>query len=100
MARSTSKTILYATTRHDRKVFSHPVAVFNNDTDAKHYATYIKLALRAQDADAVKALDPKVHTSEDGSLVGETKFSVVTVPYAPSPDLGDDETDDDTPSES
>lgn len=95
MAKSTSKTILFSTTRHDKKVHQHPVAVFNNATDAKHYLTYLKLAHRAGDAEAVKALDPQTLFTEDGAIAGDTKWSMVEVIYAPEANFPDE--DDETP---
>lgn len=92
MAKSTSKTILFATTRFDKKVFNHPVAVFNTPSDAKTYATYLKLAYRAQDFDAIKALDPKAHVDSEGVPVPDAKLSLMEVPYAPVPLLDDDDT--------
>lgn len=97
MAAALSKAILFSTARHDRKVFTHPVAVFGNDKDAKAYATFMRLAHRSSDADALIALDPKVTVDGDGKPVADIKWSIVTVPYAPSPDFGDE---DDTATDS
>ena len=91
MAAATKKTILTSVTRHDKKVFTHPVAVFANPTDAKTYATFIRLALRAGDKDAMLKLDPQTVLDSDGNLAADVKWSLLTVPYAPSPDFGDDE---------
>lgn len=91
MAAATKKTILTSTTRHDKKVYSHPVAVFANPTDAKTYATFIRLALRAGDKEAMLKLDPQSVLDADGNLAPDVKWSLLTVPYAPSPDFGDEE---------
>lgn len=91
MAKSTSKTILFATARHDKKVYQHPVAVFNNADDAKRFATYLRLAHRASDKDAAVALDPKTHLTPEGDLIADTKWSIAEVAYAPEPNLGDEE---------
>lgn len=91
MAAATKKTILTSTTRHDKKVYTHPVAVFANPTDAKTYATFIRLALRSNDKDAMIALDAQTVLDADGNIAPDVKWSLVTVPYAPSPDFGDDD---------
>lgn len=97
MATATSKAILFVTAKVDRKVHTHPVAVFANGVDAKTYATFLRLAHRSGDVEALKKLDEQVTLTEDGAIVPDTKWSIVTVPYAPSPEWDDDETETATP---
>jgi hypothetical protein len=99
MARSAAKAILFATAKHDRKVYTWPVAVFNDAKQAKSYATFLRLAYRAKDFDAIKVLDPAAKLTDEGIPVADVKWSLVEAPYAPSPDLEDDDavTEDATP---
>lgn len=91
MPAATSKCILFATSRHDRKVMQHPVAVFANVKEAKTYATYLRLAYRAGDVDAVKALDPEVHLTSEGALIPDTKWAAKDVRYGPMPAFPEDD---------
>jgi hypothetical protein len=91
MAASKSKVILFGNAKHDRKTLQWPIAVFNDAKQAKSYATFLRLAYRAADWDAVKTLDPSAHLTEEGTPLKDTKWSLVEVPYAPSPDLEDDD---------
>lgn len=93
MAAATSKAILISTTRHDKKVYSHPVAVFANATDAKGFVTFMKLAHRAGDTEAAKALDPDVVLDADGNLAKDVKYSIMVTRYNPAPYLEDDDTE-------
>lgn len=91
MAAATRKVILFATSRFERKVYSHPVAVFPSETAARTYVMFLRLAHRAQDTSAVVALDPATHLTEDGALITDTKWSILEVPYSPSPTLADED---------
>lgn len=92
MAKSASKTILFGTATHDKKTKQWPIAVFNDARSAKSYVTFLRLAYRATDSDAVKVLDPHAFRTEAGGLVAGTKWSIAEVPYAPEPDLESDDT--------
>lgn len=94
MAASTRKFVLFARTVHNKKVNLYPVAVFNQAQDAKVYATFLRLAHRAGDVDGAKKLDAGTVLTEDGALIPDTKWSVTELPYAPQPNLDDDETED------
>jgi len=91
MAKSLDKTILFGTCKYDRKVYQWPVATFNTPVAAKSYAVFLRLAYRANDESAIKALDPSAHRGEDDAAVKDTKWSLATVPYEPTPDLPDDD---------
>ena len=91
MAASKSKTILFGTAKLARVTHRWPVAVFNDAKQAKSYATYLRLAYRAADWESVKVLDPSAAMTEEDTPVPGTKWSIVETPYAPSPDLEDDD---------
>lgn len=97
MAASTSKTILHTTGKDGAKVRQWPTAVFNDTKGAKAYAGFLRLAYKSGTADAVKALDPGVRLRENGDLLTEVKFSVLTVPYAPTPAMIEGEEIGETP---
>lgn len=97
MAKSTAKTILFATVKHAGKTHQLPVAVFNDGDKTHTYATFIKLATRAKDAAALKALIPTIPCAEDGTPSYDIKLSMAQVPYEPSPGLDSDELTDSTP---
>jgi hypothetical protein len=92
MARSTTKTILFARATHGKVVRQWPVAVFNDTAAAKSYATFLKLAYKSQDDETIAVLDPSAFRQEDGTPVYDTKWSVTEVPYSPAPDFTEDET--------
>lgn len=91
MAASKAKTILFSRTTVGKAVHLHPIAVFNLASDAKAYATFLKLAHRAKDVEAAKSLDPATVVDEEGKLAGETKWSLTEVPYCPVANFGDDD---------
>lgn len=91
MAASKSKVILFGTAKQAKVTHRWPVAVFNDAKQAKSYATFLRLAYRAADWPAVKTLDPSAVMTEEGTPIKDTKWSLVEVPYAPSPDLEDDD---------
>lgn len=91
MAKSTSKSILFATARHDKKVYQHPVAVFNDTPAAKQYAALLKISHKAGQKDAVVALDPKTDLTPEGELITDYRLAITEVPYSPEPDLGDED---------
>ena len=97
MAKSTAKTILFATVKHAGKTHQLPVAVFNDSDKTRAYATFVKLATRAKDAAALVALIPAIPKGEDGVPAYDVKLSMVQVPYEPSPELDSDELTDNTP---
>jgi hypothetical protein len=92
MAKAILKTILFVNSRHDKKLFTHPVAVFPGPDAAKSYATFLRLAHRAGDKEAALALDPATHLTAEGDLIPDTKWSLATVRYAPEPELAEDDT--------
>lgn len=100
MAKSLTKVVLFATSRHDKKVYQHPVASFNSEATAKSYAMILRLAHRSGDVVMAKELDPRVQLTGDGELIADTKWSMVTLPYEPEPSVDDDETESETPSAS
>jgi hypothetical protein len=91
MAVATSKALLIAVSRHDRKVYTHPVAIFGKDAEAKSYATFLRLAHRANDKEAFLALDPKSDLTAEGELIKDTKWSILVLPYAPTPNFGEED---------
>lgn len=97
--RATAKTILFGKATHDRKIHQWPVAVFARPDDAKGYAAFLRLAYRAKDDEAIKGLDPKCATDAEGKPLYDTKWSMVTVPYAPLPEMDSDDSavTDETP---
>lgn len=97
--RATSKVILFGRATHERKVHQWPVAVFAKTDDARAYATFLRLAYRAKDEGAIAALDPGHAKTSDDKIIFEVKWSMVTVPYAPLPemDADSDAATDETP---
>lgn len=96
-----TKTVLFAKLTHDRKVHQWPVAVFANADDARAYATFLRLAYRAKDDESILALDPKCARDTNEKILYDAKWSMLTLPYAPTPDIGadDDAVSDETPTE-
>lgn len=90
--KASSKTVLYCKLTHDRKVFQWPVAVFPNTDDARAYATFLRLAYRAKDHESILALDPTCAKDADGKPLEGAKWSMLTLPYAPVPELDTDDT--------
>lgn len=89
--KASKKTILFAKATHERKVHQWPVAVFAQPDEARAYATFLRLAYRAKDAESIAALDPQYAKDTEGAPLYDTKWSLVTVPYSPMPELdGDD----------
>jgi hypothetical protein len=82
--RSTAKSILFCRAVIGKASYQWPVAVFNTDVIAKTYAAYLRMAYTAGNVAEVKRLDPRAKTGEDGTLVPEVKYSIVTLPYEPS----------------
>lgn len=97
--RATSKVILFGRATHERKVHNWPIAVFAKTDDARGYATFLRLAYRAKDDGAITALDPNHAKDGNDKPLYDTKWSMVTVPYAPLPemDTDDDAAKDETP---
>jgi hypothetical protein len=91
MPASKNKTILFGNATHNKARHLWPVAVFNDDAAAKSYATFLRLAYRADDDAAIKILDPAAHRDDEGKALTDTKWSVVTVPYAPQPAFEEDD---------
>lgn len=92
MAKSTAKTILFATAKQDRATHQWPVAVFNTDDTARQYVTFLRLAYRAGDSGAIDALDSRALKDAEGNHVKDVKYSLTTVPYSPMPDLEAEDT--------
>lgn len=97
MAASKEKTILFCVAKDGSKVRQWPVAVFNDGKSAKAYATILRLAYRSNDIPAVQSLDTSVVLTEAGALLKDVKWSLKTLPYAPTPDLDDDSADVEEP---
>lgn len=89
--KSTSKTVLFTTASDGRKTIQWPVAVFNDQASAKSFAAFLRLAVKAGNVDVVKVLDPSVKLTEEGKLHANMKYSVIDLPYAPTPELPEDE---------
>jgi hypothetical protein len=93
---STKKSILFARAADGKAVHQWPVAVFNEPAQAKSYAGMVKMAHSAGSDEMVKALDPAHKLDADGKPLTGVKWSIVTVPYAPTPSFEDDEVTDET----
>lgn len=85
MAISTEKTVLFGTATHNKAKHLWPVAVFNKTPEAKSYAGFLRLAYKSGDQNMIALLDPAAHKDDEGNALADTKWSVVTVPYAPAP---------------
>lgn len=90
MAASKEKVILFANAKEGNRTRQWPVAVFNTEKDARAYAVILRLAYRSSDVAAVRSLDPEVRLTEAGALYKTVNWSLQTLRYAPSPDLGED----------
>jgi hypothetical protein len=90
MAVSKDKVILFAQATHNKARHQWPVAVFNEQPAARSYATFLRLAYRADDGAAIALLDPSAHKDDEGKYLADTKWSMVTVPYAPQPSFEED----------
>lgn len=88
MAVSTAKVILFSRVVVDKKTYQWPTAVFNKHDDAKSFATVLGMAHKNGDVTSAKTMDAQTKTQEDGTLVPGLRFSIVEVPYSPSPSLG------------
>ena len=88
MARSTSKVILFSRVTVGKQVHQWPTAVFNDHEEARSFATVLGMAHKSGDVESAKKMDPKTAVTEDGTLVPGLKFSIVEVPYSPSPSVG------------
>ena len=99
MARSLNKVILFSRVTVDDKSHQWPTAVFNTHDEAKSYATIVKMAHSQGDAKTALALDPHTAVDKNKKLVPGIKFSIVEVPYQPTPALSDDDLfgEDETP---
>lgn len=93
---STNKSILFARAVDGKVTHQWPVAVFNEPSQAKSYAGMIRMAHTANSPEMVKALDPQHKLDADGKPLEGVKWSIVTVPYAPTPKFEDDEVTDET----
>lgn len=91
---STEKTILFARATDGKVTHQWPVAVFNQPAQAKSYAGMLKLAYSTGSAEAIKALDANAKKGADEKHLTGVKYSMVTVPYAPTPEFGDDDDDE------
>jgi hypothetical protein len=91
MAASKDKTVLFATAMLDKKIHTHAIAVFNDTAGARQFAAMLRLAYRSGDVAMIRALNPKATFGPEDAVLKDTKFSAVTVPYAPSPELSDDD---------
>jgi hypothetical protein len=91
MAASKDKVILFARATHNKAVHLWPVAVFNDAVSAKSYATFLRLAYRSSDLEAIAALDPSFRKDDTDAPLKDTKWSMVTAPYAPQPSFGEDD---------
>lgn len=97
--RATSKVILFGKATAGKALHQWPIAVFAKTDEARAYATFLKLAYRAKDADAIAALDPGHAKDANDEPLYTAKWSMVTVPYAPLPemDADDEAATDETP---
>jgi hypothetical protein len=89
--RAVSKVILFGKATHDKKVHQWPVAIFAGIPDARAYATFLRLAYRAKDDESIAALDKSHAQDATGKPLYDTKWAMVTVPYAPAPAFADDD---------
>jgi hypothetical protein len=89
MARSTAKVILFSRLAVDDKSIQWPTAVFNTHDEAKSYATMIKMAHTSGAVETAKSLDPRTALDKSGKFVPGLRFSIVEVPYQPTPALAD-----------
>jgi hypothetical protein len=97
--KATTKTILFGRVTHERKLHQWPIAAFANADAAKSYATFLKLTCRSKDAVALLALDPQHPKDVNDVPLFDAKWSIVTVPYDPAPDIAEDDSavTDETP---
>ena len=86
----TKAAVLFARATHDKVSHLWPVAVFSDSADAKSYATLLRIAYRAGDAEAIALLDPSHRKDGDSKPLLDVKWSVATVPYAPKPVFSED----------
>lgn len=91
MAASKNKTILFGTATDGKTRHLWPIAVFNDVSGAKTFATYLKLAYKSGDDAMIKTLDPEAKRNSEGVALPDTKWSIKTVPYAPAPDVTEDD---------
>lgn len=82
--KAATKTILFSRVPVGKGAVQHPVAVFSREADAKGYAVLINTAHKSGNVEMAKQLDAATHLNEDGTLTAGLKFSLVTVPYAPT----------------
>lgn len=85
-----TKTILFATVTHERKVYTWPIAAFPTGDAAKTYASFLRLLYRAGDEPSILACDPARLADADGAAVKNVKWSLKTVPYSPEAFIEDD----------
>lgn len=88
---STEKTILFARALDGKVTHQWPVAVFNQPAQAKSYAGMLRLAYSTGSPEAIKALDPNAKKGADEKHLTGVKYSLVTVPYAPTPAFADED---------
>lgn len=91
--RSTSKVVLFARTTAGKSTHTRPVGVFANSKTALSYKAHLSAAHKSGSADAMKALDPGVHLTEDGKLHDDSKWAILEVPYEPVPGASEDESE-------
>lgn len=99
--KASSKTVLFSRITVNKAVHQWPIGIFANPTSAKTYAAYVKMAHSSGLVELAKKLDPKTRLTEDGKLMPGVKFSIVTLPYEPSPGdgIGDDDLTEESPTE-
>lgn len=89
---STKKVILFARATEGKVVHQWPVAVFNQPSGAKSYASMLRIAYKSGSHEAIAVLDPSHRKDGDGKALTEIKWSTLEVPYQPQPTFDDDET--------
>jgi hypothetical protein len=82
--KAATRTILTSRVEFEKKLHTHPIAVFPNEPAAKAYATELHIAISKGDAAKVKELDERIVLDASGAIVTGVKFSVVSVPYDPT----------------
>lgn len=87
MAKALNKAVLFGNATHNKARHQWPIAVFGKSDEARQYVTFLRLAYRAGDAEAIAALDKSALKTDTGEYVKDVKYSITTVPYAPTPDL-------------
>jgi hypothetical protein len=94
--KATSRSILFCRVLVGKQMHLYPVAVFADAAKAKAHAAFLHMAHKSADVETAKKLDPAARVTEDGKLHPGAKFSVTTVPYEPSADIGSEEFEEST----